>query len=297
MCHRLSFTARLRLALSPILLLTHSRVLAQGTHGLDLLLHPEIAFVSPSRDVSNFNVSIDGKPLSYSSPTIIFQTNSPEVDFVSGFWKDPKGGIIHQREVLIVKPDYGVVVDHLYGEEGKQGERQVSCITSLEAKGLKTEGKSSLFDQGFEKGLLVRHLAPDVPTIPTIVAPGSSDPAVPPTPAHLAENCRITLPSPFATLFCIAEGALPKFEYVKPSNPMIVKGRITMPDGRIDDVGIAWEPRDLHLGGKHFKGWAAVARQAPKTQDSDKSSEASKVTNPSIKTPIHDIEIKETNPS
>ncbi len=45
---------------------------------------------------------------------------------------------------------------------------------------------------------------------------------------------------------------------------MVVKCKVTLPDGRIDEVGIAWEWRDqLHLGGKVMKGWAAVARKGP----------------------------------
>jgi hypothetical protein len=229
-----------------------------GTNDASLLLHPEKAFVTPSPEAANFAISIDKQPLSYADPTILFRTNSDTSDFIAGVWKDPEGHVIHQREVLIVKPDYGVVVDYLYGSQ----EHEITCVTSLTAGSVKTENGATLFVQGDGKGLIVRHNSPDVPIASICTDPTTSSP-VPSALARLSEIYRLTLPSPFASVFCSSGASVPRFEYVKPANPMIVKCRVTMPDGRIDDVGIAWEARDLHLGGKHFTGWAAVARQSP----------------------------------
>ena len=71
----------------------------------------------------------------------------------------------------------------------------------------------------------------------------------------------VAAPAPIATvLFGWTGATTPKIEYVK---PMIVKFKVTFPDGRVDEIAVAWEARALHLSGKEFKGWAACSRSGP----------------------------------
>jgi hypothetical protein len=252
------------------------RGLADEGDASSLLLHPEQAFTPPSPGEANFAVAIDGRTLGYGSPDILFRTNGDRVDFIAGVWRDAGGTAVHQREVLIVKPDYGVVVDHLFAPSGDgKKEHEVTSTTSLSTETLSTEGETVRFlpRKDMSGGLLVRHLSPAVSVDVTTISPGMTDP---PPLRQLRQSCRITLPSPFATFLCSGGSPAPRVEFVKPANPMIVKCRVTMPDGRVDDVGIAWESRDLHLGTNHFHGWAAVSRQQPGTAD-----------------PVQDIEIQQ----
>lgn len=249
----------LGLVLLPGFLMPH-RTLAADMESSSLLLHPEQAFAASSPGTVNFAVGIDGHPLAYGDPQILVHTNGPRAEFVAGLWKDTRGAVTHRREVLIVKPDYGVIVDHLYPPgEGQRQEHEVTCTTSLVAESLTKKDASSLFLVSKEgnEGLFLGHLSPDAALTEATFAPETKDQ---PPLRELTQSCRIALPSPFATFFCGAGKSPRKVEFVKPANPMIVKCRVTSSDGRIEDVGIAWEPRDLHLGGKHFKGWAAVSR-------------------------------------
>ncbi|MEI8233163.1 MAG: hypothetical protein WCH57_00590 [Verrucomicrobiota bacterium] len=219
-----------------------------------LLTHPESAFVAPPAGVANFVVSIDHQPLPYDAPQILFQKFASDADFIAGVWKDAQGNVAHQREVLIVKPDYGVVVDHLYGWKSCH---EVSCVVALPAGELKAEGGVHRFNLGSGKDFIVQYLGSSAPSAdPTITSSAGF--------SSLSETYRLSLPAPFASVFYSGRSAAPKIEYIKPSNPMVVKCKVTLPDGRIDEVGIAWEWRDqLHLGGKVMKGWAAVARKGP----------------------------------
>jgi hypothetical protein len=217
-----------------------------------LLTHPEQVFVTPSGDTANFALSLDAQPLSYDSPEILFQTNSDTTAFVAGAWKDSTGEVIHQREVLIVKPDYGIVVDHLYGSQ----QHEITSVTTMEAAKVREDGGMAVFTLGTGKEIITRHLVPAMP--PTMLA-GSE----PHGTARVTETCRATLPSPYATAFFPGGASAPRFTFVKPSNPMIVKCSVALHDGRTDDVAIAWESRDLHVAGKRLKGWAVVVRQGP----------------------------------
>jgi hypothetical protein len=47
---------------------------------------------------------------------------------------------------------------------------------------------------------------------------------------------------------------------------MIVKFNVTFPD-RMDQIGLAWESRSLHLSKHEFKGWAACLRKLSSGSD------------------------------
>lgn len=225
-----------------------------GAVDLLLLTHPESAFCAPPAGAANFAISVDKQPVSYAAPEILFQKSGSDADFIAGVWKDAQGQVVHQREVLIVKPDYGVVVDYLYGWKGAH---EVSCVVKLPAAEVKAERGSSRFQRGNGTDFIVQHLG--------LVA-SQADPAVSGSAgfSEVSDFYRLALPAPYASVIYTTRSGVTKVEYVQPSNPMVVKCKVTLSDGRIDEVGIAWEYRDqLHLGGKVLKGWAAVARKGP----------------------------------
>jgi len=247
---------RLPLSLLLAIVLSFSAMKAetQNTPDVALLLNPEKAFLTSSATVANFVVSVDGKPLSYATPQILFNKAAGNADFIAGAWKDAAGRTIHQREVLIVKPHYGIVVDHLYGSQ----EHEVSSAVELTVLDIKSNGNIAFANLNNGENFFIQSLRPPEFPVSSLLA-GQDGMRV------LTQTCRLNLPGPFASVFfpgAQSSSAL-KIEFVKPANPMIVKCKVTFPDGRVDEVGIAWESRELHLGGKAFKGWAAILRQGP----------------------------------
>ena len=214
-----------------------------------LLTHPETAFVA------NFvAISVDQQPLANDAPEVLFQKSGPDADFIAEVWKDAQGHVVHQREVLFVKHDYGVVVDYLYGWKGSH---KVSCTITMPAGGVNAERGLSRFNFGNGKEFRVQHLGQAGPLADPVVVNSAGG-------KEVSEEYRLTLPAPFASIFYGTRFGEAKIEYVQPSNPMVVKCKVTRPNGVIDEVGIAWEYRDqLHLGGNVLKGWAAVARKGP----------------------------------
>ncbi len=192
---------------------------------LKLLLHPDATFLqgSPSSPSITLSPEVDGKALSIAAPRILFQQSNAHADFVAAAWDDSAGKAIHQREVLFVKPDYVVVVDQVYGSGPHTVVRQMLASDSVTVKGIDTSKEATA------KQILAF-------TSPT------------------------NLPAPFATILTKpgTSGGL-KIEMIKAHNPMIVKYKVTFPNGRTDEGGVAWESRALHLSTPEIPlaGWAA----------------------------------------
>ena len=216
-----------------------------------LLLNPQSAFVastSLARQVT-LGPQVDGKELSFVSPEILVHKNTDQSEFISAVWKDASGLLTHQRDVLVVKPDYAVVVDYLY-DKGEHGVARSFVFPpgKMTADG---SGVQVALDGG--KNLRVQPIVP---------AGAEGAPALLGQAASF--SAKVTAPVPLATALVTWTGnAAPKIIYVKPANPMIVKLQVTFPDGRVDEVALSWEVRPLHLSGQEFKGWAAFLRQGP----------------------------------
>jgi len=223
-----------------------ARLHAQDT-GASLLLKPESVFLGTISGAAGTTLApqVDGRELSFADPQILVFKNTDQAEFISAIWKDASGQTTHQRDVFVVKPDYGVVVDYVY------------------AKGAHTVARSFAFSQGNptsdEKGAQV------------VLESGRTFRAQAIDTANAALSGKtvsfsstLPAPAPVPTVLLAWTGTTgPKVESVKPSNPMIVKFDVTFPDGRVDHVAVAWEVRPLHLNGKAFKGWGACARQGP----------------------------------
>ena len=262
-------------ALAGILLLGLSAPL----HALDacpqILLHPESALgLGESLSVQESGMSspalvMGGATLSFSAPQILLDKSTPEARFVSALWKESKeskgapGQLAHQRNVLIVGKDYAVIVDYLYGAKD-QPELELSRRQSFPGHLLTTDaGGGQLPLDAFgptpETGMFFRIQPLDPAIVSAITSPS----------AGVQFTSKMKLPAPVTTLMLVWNGEkAPVVESVKAVNPMVVKLRITFPDGRVDELALAWEARSLHIGKSEFKGWAACLSHRPAGEQS-----------------------------
>jgi hypothetical protein len=245
------------LHLSVLMTLTASLPLLSSLHAEQnqpLLLSPGSVLTGGATDGGALEVSVDGKPLSFENPVILFEQHLPEADFVSAAWKDGSGQLLHQRDVLLVKSGYCIVVDYLYGS----GEHAVVRSFSFPKEGVELGPQSAsakLSDGKKGSSLLIQGLDPDSKI--------DQDKA---TGQILLSGSKKS-PTPLPTLLATWSGTTaPKVESVKAGNPMVVKLNVTFADGRFDEVGLAWESRPLHLGNpkREFHGWAACFRHGPR---------------------------------
>ncbi len=229
--------------------------------GTAFLLHPESTLIAMTlgQDEATLAPKVDGSMLSFTAPQILIHKNSDQAEFISAVWKDASGQPVHQRDVFVVKPDYGVVVDYVYGKGRHTIFRYFrfpSGKPSSDANGAQTslaDGKSFRVQAMDGASASIQGNAPKTESM-----------AVPDSEKIVNFHATINTPAPIATVLLGWTGAAaPKVEPVKPANPMIVKFNVTFPDGRVDEIAVAWEARPLHLSGKEFKGWAACLRQGP----------------------------------
>ncbi len=210
------------------------------------LLHPEIALTgtSPATDQPTLAPRVDGSSLDFTAPQILIYKNTHQAEFISAVWKDASGQPTHQRAVLLIKPDYGVIVDYLFGS----GRHAISRGLALPS-GIVTSDTNGA--QSALPGSTIRLQAID-PEINAV------------TDGNIVKfSSTVQAPSPIPTVFLAWAGAAPLIESIKPANPMVVKFNVTFPGGRVDQVAVAWEPRPLHLGSHEFNGWAACLRTGP----------------------------------
>ncbi len=212
-----------------------------------LLLSPGCALTGNSLlpGGGELQVAVDGKPLSFEKPEVLFEKHLPEADFISVAWKDGSGQLLHQRDILRVKSGYCVVVDYLYGT----GEHAVVRGFAF------PESRVELGDQS------ARSRLPDGQNLMIhALDPASKVEQIAGARKVLFSTTK-KAPTPIPTVLIEWSGTTaPKVESVKPVNPMIVKLNVTFPDGQMDELALAWESRPLHLGGKEYKGWAACVR-------------------------------------
>jgi hypothetical protein len=216
---------------------------------LAFLLHPEavLSGVGPGSETT-LAPEVDGTSLSFAAPRIAYYKNTDQAEFVSAVWNDASGRALHQRDVLFLKPDYGVIVDYIYGT-GRHTIVRESGLPSGKLIKVTSDKNGAQSSEG--DGETFRLQAID----PTSTASLAGD--------TVTFTSTAQIPAPIPTVFLAWAGAAPRVEYVKPANPMIVKFKVTYPTGQVDEIAVAWEPRALHLSGREFKGWAACLRTGP----------------------------------
>jgi|GEM_PF-1879399 len=237
---------------------------AMSVHGI--LLHPESALIPPPqrftgeqsknmKDSAFPALVVEAKPLSFLDPQILIEKYVLGAHFVSALWKGFSETVPHQRNVLIVESDYAVIVDYLYGGGDKEVAvdrlLNVDCLPASSQPSIDSEGVGWLFptsDPG--KSFRIQSLKPAIVTLTS----GSLGKGV-------TLSSRSKFPVPVTTVMLASKGGKsPKVDYVKAVNPMVVKLKVTFPDGRIDEIAMAWEARSLHIGKSEFNGWSALLR-------------------------------------
>jgi hypothetical protein len=243
----ISIWAEVSLQSPPCLLLHPEGVLATSQQRANESDHQEFAFPS---------LIVGSTAVSFSDPQILIEKITPRAHFVSALWKVGADTLPHQRNVLIVGSDYAIIVDYLYGE----GEFIVKRLINLPfgpaspQPSIDSEGAGCLFSTSDgDKSFRFQSLTPATITL---------------TPDSLGKGVTFSaqskLPVPVTTIMLAGKGEkLLKVDYVKAVNPMVVKLRVTFPDGRTDEIATAWEARSLHIGKSEFDGWVAVVRHDP----------------------------------
>ncbi|HUB67500.1 MAG TPA: hypothetical protein VL981_08455 [Candidatus Methylacidiphilales bacterium] len=232
----------------------------------DLLLHPEkeLAASIPASAPVTLAPTLDGQPVSFSNPQILLQKSSGPAEFISAVWKGSDGKPLHSREVFVVKPDYEIVVDHLYGAAGEH-----SIVRSFVLPAGPVSADALGVQVMLDGGKVFRVQANDT---------GHAELQAKPTQVGLqnissAKTLILTspakLPLPISTVLASWTGSSgPKIEMVRAGNPLVVKFKVTFPNGRVDLIALAWESRLLHLDEKMpdqkaFHGWAALWQRGP----------------------------------
>ncbi len=181
--------------------------------------------------VGRLGIGMEGKALSFDQPETLIEKHLPQADFISKIWKDEKGRPTHQRDLLFVKSGYyWVVIDYLYGTAQHAVARSYHFPTGLAVVSFPWSQYQLADGRNFR------------------IQPLDTDGV-------------ITLPAPVTTVITSWSGEnAPKIEPMKAVNPMVVKLKVSFPNGRVDDLAFAWESRPLHLDGKELEGWAACVR-------------------------------------
>jgi hypothetical protein len=186
---------------------------------------------------------------------------SPDADFVSGDVAEPNGAR-HQRSVLFVRPDYWVVVDHVYGA----GDHQVSRLFHFPL-GAGAVAKDNTVRTTFSSGtnLEITDLSAAGIQLRDGWVPVSGVKADKGQVAALVN--RSSLPGVFCTVLVPFQDAskLPKIERIATAQPSVCQLRLTFPDGQRDEMAIAGENRPLQLDGKEAHGRAFCLRQGPRS--------------------------------
>jgi hypothetical protein len=256
----------------------------------DLLLHPETVLTAGARAAQSpaLAVSVDGKPLSYDQPKILFHQSRDGAECVAAVWNGPDGTPSHRREVLLVGGDYAIVVDHLYGT----GAHDISRTSPEQWQLIDSNPVRTDDAIGETKSTVNVDDAPasqiSGPASQNRAAASQSGAAAMANGALTLQNGASGVPNglPAVRNIVVSRKSLPCFVAativrkpvanvpklsivaVKAHNPLVMKCNVIFPGGRVDHVGIAWESRLLHLGDpeQSLHGWAACLRDEPTGQ-------------------------------
>ena len=224
----------------------------------DLLIHPEsvLSGQPAPKGEPALAVYIDHKPLSYDAPKILFQQSRGDAQCIAAAWYGADGKIVHQRQVFLMKPDYAVVVEHLYGTGTHAISRRFSIkgvSLSMFPPATRPAGAIAASD-----GSIMA--APIDAAMTMFIHGGVTD-----SQAMLLQK---SLPTFVATVLVYTRPGekvadVPKIVPVKAGNHMVYKFDAVYASGRVDHCGGAWESRLLHLGEEPCHGWAACNRIGP----------------------------------
>jgi hypothetical protein len=233
--------------------------------GRELLLDPGIYSYDQPLSGRYFRKSeahnvlmVDGQEQPDSDPKLLAWQTGPDADFASG--QIESKGLRHQRSVLFVKPQYWVVVDHVFGG----GEHELTRLFHFPLRA-SVLASASTAQTGFKTGANIRVQPTDDARldlrqgwIPTGGAAAEKAPVA-------ALVSRRTLPAALGTVLLpfTAGGALPTVKSVAASDPLVVRLQVTFPNGQQDEIAVAAEPMVLKAGDREATARALCVRHGP----------------------------------
>jgi hypothetical protein len=205
-------------------------------------------------------LTVDGKEQPSADPLLLAWHSSPEADFGSA--RIEQGAVRHQRSVLFVKPDYWVVVDHVFGTDLDRHE--VTRLFHFPIANVETEGK--IIRTTFHEGTNLQIQAVDDSRIR--IAKGW----LPVGPAEAKEApvaaivWRDQLPATLCAVLTPFGDAkmLPTITQIQ-DDPGILHIRVAAPSGQTDDIAFAFDPVNLRIVDTAGKGRVVLVRKGPRS--------------------------------
>jgi hypothetical protein len=196
-------------------------------------------------------------PAASINPELVDWRVKDRLEFASG--RMEQNGVVQQRSVLFVKPDYWVVVDHVRGK----GSPTLTQLFHLPEVGVKHDAHTvqtdfkdgdNLWIHGMEGASLEMREAP---------ASKGKTPHNLPVAAFVTKH---TLPTALCTVLVPFHNSkeIPKVEQIPGDGSDTLNIRVTLQDGRTDWIAVAPEERELKAGAHTGKGVALWASEDPR---------------------------------
>ncbi len=232
--------------------------------GRELLIDPGVCSYDLDLSASYFRRSeahsvlmVDGRQQPQSDPKVLAWHTSKDADFAAG--EIEADGLRHRRSVLFLRPDYWVVVDHVYDT----GTHEVTRQFHFPIGPVVVEGPvmRSAFADG--KNLAVH----DVSGARLEQREG----LFPTTPIQIDRTpvaafvSTVTLPAVFCAVLLPFHDAkaLPTVENIGGAGDLLTRLRVAFPSGQTDEIVIAPDATGLTLGATHATARAICVRTGP----------------------------------
>lgn len=235
--------------------------------GRDLLVDPGIYSYDQPLSRTYFRGSqahnillIDGEEQIRSDPKVLSWIVTEGADFAVGEIADEERGLRHRRSVMFVKPDYWVVVDHVFGD----GEHDITRLFHFPLVEVASDAASAR--TSFRDGNNILVAAVDGSRLEMRkgwVPTGGATAEEAPVGAFVA-HCK--LPAALCTVLVpfSQAGEVPEVVTVPTADPLVVGLQLTSPDGQQDEIAIAPEPRQLSVGSHSAHARALCVRSGPR---------------------------------
>ncbi len=233
--------------------------------GRELLIDPGVCSYDLDLSASYFRKSaahnvlmVDGRQQPAVDPKVLAWHTSKDADFASG--EIEGDGLRHRRSVLFLRPDYWVVVDHVYGT----GTHEVTRLFHFPIGPVVTDGP------------VVRSAFPDGKNIAVHDASGARlemrEGLFPTTATQIDKTpvaafvSNVTLPAVLCTVLLPFHDAktLPTVQAVAEEDALRVHLKLLFPGGQTDEVVAAPDAVPLTLGATQAMARALCARTGPR---------------------------------
>lgn len=234
--------------------------------GRDLLIDPGIYSYDEPLSRTYFRSSrahnvmvIDGGEQLSSDPEVLAWSSTGLADFAAGQIADGNG-LRHRRSVLFVKPDYWVVVDHVFGD----GEHELTRYFHFPLVEVTHDSRSAC--TSYPHGTNVAVVCTDGSRVEMLngwIPVGGAQAKEAPVAAFI---CRRRLPVALCAVLVPFDSAadIPKIEPESAGGDLAVGLLISHADGQKDFVAIAPDIEEIDIGGWRATGRALCARDGPR---------------------------------